>query len=54
MMDNENKIFSIPQVSPDVISDDLEGLTMTSKYKRVWVNYFLSACSLWCDCWIKA
>lgn len=43
MMDNKNKIFSIPQVSPDGISDEMEGLTMTGKYKRVWVNYFLSA-----------
>lgn len=51
------RLFSVallpPQVSPDGVSDQMEGLTMTSKYKRVWVN-FLSARSLWCHCWIKA
>lgn len=41
-MDNKNEMFSLPQASPDGISDGMEGLTVASKYKRVWVNYFLS------------
>lgn len=51
LMDNKNQMFSLPQASPDGLSDEMEGLTFTSKYKRMWVNYFLST---WCDCWIKA
>lgn len=48
-----DEVLSHPQVSPDGISDGMEGLTMTSKYKRVW-EHFLSASSLWCHYWIKA
>lgn len=43
VMDSKNELFSLPQGSPDDVSDEMEGLTVTSKYKRVWVNYFLSA-----------
>lgn len=47
-------MFSDPQASPDGVSDEMEGLTVSSKYKRVWVKRFLPASSLWCHCWIKA
>lgn len=33
-----NKRFSIPQISPDGVVNQMEGLSMTSKYKRTWVN----------------
>lgn len=53
VMVKQTRCFSRLQVSPDGVSDGMEGLTMTSKYKRVW-EHFLSASSLSCHCWIKA
>lgn len=34
----DSLMLSGPQVSPDGVSDGMEGLTVSSKYKRVWVK----------------